>query len=194
MIKMELQRFGGRGGGSGMSRGGGGRGASEAVSMGGVNSLNGVSAQEAIEGYWNTSWRGDKSDLAKEIVKGEDRFAKEYAEREKSYDQTVVNDYSGRSNLSQWTKDNVLEPARRRLADNNYDRLGREEYNNYIASASADVAKRMGYDTSAYMGVGTVTVKDLRSAMGRSNADSLMRQVKDSAQTAIDSHKRRRNR
>lgn len=186
LIKLDLQFFGGRGSGSGMSGGGSGGGSQS------VQSKNGVTASEAIENYWSTGWRGDKSDLAKEIAKGRNQYAEEYAKREKKYDQTVVNEYSGRTNLSDFQRNTVLGGAQRRLQSDNYNESGKNRYDNMVAMASADVAKRMGYDISGSMGVGSISVSDLRNAMGKSNADNLMRRVINSAPEAIDSHKRRR--
>ena len=174
----------GRKGNSGIKTSGGGSQA--------VQSKNGVTSSEAIENYWSTGWRGNKSGLAKEIAKGRDQYAEEYAKREKKYDQTVVNDYSGRTDLSDFQRNNVLGGAQRRLQSDNYKELGKNDYDNMVAMASADVAKRMGYDISGYMGVGSVSVSNLRNVMGRSNADNLMRRVINSAPEAIDRHKRRR--
>ena len=180
MIDVNLQLFGGRGSGSSM---GGGS----------VKSLNGVSSQDAILDYWSKGWSAssnNKRALAQTLVEGREQYAQRTAVTAKKQDQSLVEIYKDSTN--EWTRKNLYEKPKQRLEEDDYVNQQRKEYDSFVASASADVAKRMGYDTSAYMGIGSVSPSELRKAMGTANANRLMEQVQDSAQAAIDAHKRRR--
>ena len=169
---------------------------------GNIPSLNGVTAVEAIEDYWSSGWSANSANkraLAQDLAMGEDEFAKRYAEGERAHDQELAEWYrtwdtrefryeSDRQN--QYIKNIYKEGADRLSSGYDYEAAARERYGRYVASASADVAKRMGYNTSAYKGIGSVTPSDLRKAMGTTNANKLMNLVQDSAQTAIDNHKK----
>lgn len=183
--------MGGRGSGSSMT--------SSSSSRGSVRSLNGTTLAEANDNYWSSGSGGvrNKTNIARAIVgEGEyadrDRYAERHARQKEQADQAIEADY--RRN-----PDNVARRAdyeymvRTRKSHSEYVEESKRDYDNTrnstLAMASADVAKRMGYNISG--GSGDFSASALNSVMGKANADALRRTVTQGAKEFLSKRRRR---
>jgi len=182
MIKMELQLFGGRGGGSGMS--GGGRGASQAVEE--PVRFGNQQMQDASDDYWNSGWSNKKE--AARILSGdlsEDKFVNQYVKDGMKSDKAIQDriDRNGRD----YTNRNWSAKSK---AD--WESEGRNAYNQAMDQAKqysvGDTAKRLGVDGINWR----TSENEARRILGDRTYNALLNESKRGARRAVDSHKRRR--
>ena len=154
------------------------------MSGGSIKSRNGVTAEQALSDYWNTGSKSNKKEIARVLgQKGqyasEEKYANRYADEREKSNQKVIDNYKQNPNAWKSDYDYVTRTQKSR---SEYVEEGRQTYKNLqdntLNMASADVAKRMGYNIS---GAGGSTASALNNVMGKSNADKLRELVRSSA-------------
>ena len=163
---------------------------------GAIRSLNGTTVQQANDDYWSTGVR-NKTYIAKAIA-GEggyasrETYANNYAKSMEKSNQAVIDKYN--NNPTNYTKSHYDYVMRTRKSTEEYRQEGGREYDRIrqdaLNMASADVAKRMGYNISGSRGDHSASA--LNSVMGKSNADALRASVVRNARQFLDSRRRRR--